>query len=158
MVNSNAIFWDLARECKSEIHNALMNGTHINLLKKAKLQPDISLDIQREKMIKSILNREKTMGRNNMFAISNRGKLKFTHKANQLKIKALYFATGQHIGGDCFWLGIVTLNDQLFCNFLYVEPLISKKTAELFAKNVIMLLEKVCINPNITLTILSELS
>ncbi|WP_371357441.1 hypothetical protein, partial [Hydrocoleum sp. CS-953] len=58
LVNSNAIFWDLARECKSEIHNALMNGTHINLLKKAKLQPDISLDIQREKMIKSILNRE----------------------------------------------------------------------------------------------------
>jgi|GEM_PF-4251763 len=92
-------------------------------------------------VIKSVLSKENTMGRNNVFAVSNRGKFQFRYKADQLKIKELYFAIPQHISGDCFWLGLLTLNEQLFGNFIYVEPVISAQTAQLFAEDVMTALE-----------------
>jgi hypothetical protein len=151
LVEYNTIFWDLARECKSKIHDSLISGVHITRLQQAKLR-----NFDRDIVIKSMLSKENTMGRNNIFAISNRGKFKFRYKADKLKIKELYFATPQHIGGDCFWLGVLTLNEQLFCNFIYVEPVISEKTAQLFADDVMTVIEKVCITQNSTLTMLYE--
>ncbi|MEH1866516.1 MAG: condensation domain-containing protein [Nostoc sp.] len=151
LVEYNTIFWDLARECKSKIHDSLINGVHITLLQQSKLR-----DFDRDIVINFMLGKENTMGRNNIFSISNRGKFKFRYKSDKLKVKELYFATPNHIGGDCFWLGVLTLNEQLFCNFIYVEPIISEKTAQLFADDVITVIEKVCINQNSTLTILSQ--
>ncbi|NET75550.1 condensation protein [Okeania hirsuta] len=156
LIHQNTFFWDLARECKAKTHDALISGVHINLLKQGKLREKQSLNFERERMIQSRLSQENTMGRNNLFSISNRGKFKLCYKGDKLKIKELYFAIGQHLRGDCFWSGVVTFNDQLFCNFIYVEPLISKKTAQLLADNVIMLLEKVCINQNLTLAMLHD--
>ena len=157
LINQDTIFWNLARECKAKTHDALIDGVHINLLKQqGKLQENKSLDFERNRMIQSRLSKENTMARNNIFSISNRGKFRFSYYSDQLKIKELYFAIGQHISGDCFWLGVVTLNEKLFCNFIYVEPLITKKTAQLLADNVIMFLEKVCINENLTLAMLSD--
>jgi len=151
LVEQNTIFWNLARECKSKIHDSLISGVHITLLQQARLR-----NFDRDIVIKSMLSKENTMGRNNIFAISNRGKFQFQYKAEKLKIKELYFATPQHIGGDCFWLGILTLNEQLFCNFIYVEPLISDRTAQLFADDVMTVIDKVCINQNSTLRMLFE--
>ncbi|NER05790.1 MAG: condensation protein, partial [Okeania sp. SIO3C4] len=156
LIHQNTIFWDLARECKAKTHDALISGVHINLLKQGKLREKQSLNFERERMIQSRLSQENTMGRNNLFSISNRGKFKLCYKGDKLKIKELYFAIGQHLRGDCFWSGVVTFNDQLFCNFIYVEPLISKKTAQLLADNVIMLLETACINQNLTLAMLYD--
>ena len=149
LVEQNTIFWDLARECKSKIHDSLIRGVHITLLQQSKLR-----NFDKDIVIKYMLSKENTMGRNNIFAISNIGKFKFRYKADQLKIKELYFGSSQHIGGDCFWLGILTLDEQLFCNFIYVEPVISDKTAQLFADDVMTVIEKVCINQNSTLTML----
>ncbi len=151
LVECNTFFWDLARECKSKIHDSLINGVHINLLQQSKLR-----NFDRDTVIKSMLSKENNMGRNNMFAISNRGKFQFRYKTEKLRIKELYFATPQHISGDCFWLGVLTLNEQLFCNFIYVEPIISEKTAQLFADDVMTVIEKVCINQNSTLTTLYQ--
>ncbi|NEP79792.1 MAG: condensation protein [Okeania sp. SIO3B3] len=146
LIKQDTIFWDLARECKAKTHDALISGVHINLLKQGKLRENKSLKFERERMIQSTSSQETRMGRNNIFSISNRGKFKSKYQEHKLKIKELYFATGHHIGGDCFWLGAVTLNQSLFCSFIYVEPLISHKTAQLFAEDTIGLLEKVYTN------------
>ncbi|MEG3934647.1 condensation domain-containing protein [Microcoleus sp. T3_B1] len=155
LVEPNTSFWDLARECKSQIHDSLISGVHITRLQEGKLR-NLDMDSMKELVIKSILSKEDTMGRNNLFAISNRGKFQFRHQADKLKVKEFYFAFPQHISGDCFWLGVLTLNEQLFCNFIYVEPVISDRTAQLFADDVMTVIEKVCINPNLTLTMLCE--
>jgi NRPS condensation-like uncharacterized protein len=139
LVGKNTSFWDLARKCKSKIHNSLISGIPLNLLKQNRFRsPD------RELMAKSVISKEDKMGRNNAFAISNRGKFQFEYKQEQIKIKDLYFATGQHLGGDCFWLGVVTLNDQIFFSFVYVDPVISDQTANKFADYVIHILHNSC--------------
>jgi NRPS condensation-like uncharacterized protein len=155
LVEPNTSFWDLARECKSQINDSLISGVHITRLQQGNLL-NLDMDSMKELVIKSILSKEDTMGRNNFFAISNRGKFQFRHQADKLKIKEFYFAFPQHISGDCFWLGALTLNEQLFCNFIYVQPVISDRTAQLFADDVMTVMEKVCINPNSTLTMLCE--
>lgn len=155
LVEPNTSFWDLARECKSQIHDSLISGVPITRLQQGKLR-NFDLDTLKEIVIESILSKEDTMARNNLFAISNRGKFQFRYRADKLKIKELYFATPQHISGDCFWLGVLTLNEQLFCNFVYVEPVISDRTAQLFADDVMTVLENLCINQKTTLTMLCE--
>lgn len=155
LVEPNKSFWDLARECKSQVHNSLISGVHITRLQQGKLR-NLDMDSMKELVIKSILSKEDTMGRNNIFAISNIGKFQFRHQGHKLKVKELYFATPQHIGGDCFWLGVVTLNEQLFGNFIYVQPVISDRTAQLFADDMMTFIENVCINQNSTLTMLCE--
>jgi|JFJP01.1.fsa_nt_gi Uncharacterized protein containing a NRPS condensation (elongation) domain len=155
LVEPNTSFWDLARECKSQIHDSLISGVHITRLQQGKLRNSDS-DTIKEYVINYMFSKEDTMGRNNLFSISNIGKFQFRHQAEKLKVKELYFAFPQHISGDCFWLGVLTLNEQLFCNFIYVEPIISARTAQLFADDVMTVIEKVCINPKSTLTRLSE--
>jgi hypothetical protein len=59
---------------------------------------------------------------------------------DKIKIKELYFATGQHIGGDCFRLGMVTLNEQIFYSFVYAKPVISDEKANLFANYVMQII------------------
>ena len=155
LVDPNTSFWDLARECKSQINDSLISGVHITRLQQGKLRNSDS-DSMKEFVRNYMFSKEDTMGRNNFFSISNRGKFKFRYQADKLKIKELYFAFPQHISGDCFWLGVLTLNEQLFCNFIYVQPVISDRTAQLFADDVMTVIEKVCINPNSTLTMLCE--
>jgi hypothetical protein len=155
LLEPNISFWDLARECKSRIHDSLISGVHITRLQQGKLRNSDS-DSMKELVINYMLSKEDTMGRNNLFSISNKGKFQFRDQADKLKVKELYFAFPQHISGDCFWLGVLTLNAQLFCNFIYVQPVISERTAQLFADDVMTVIEKVCINPNSTLTMLCE--
>ncbi|MEG4030409.1 MULTISPECIES: condensation domain-containing protein [unclassified Microcoleus] len=155
LIEPKTSFWDLARECKCRIHDSLISGVHITRLLQGKLR-NLDIDTMKKIVIKSMVSKEDTMGRNNLFSISNRGKFQFRHQADKLKVKELYFATPQHIAGDCFWLGVLTLNDQLFCNFIYVQPVISAGTAQLFADDVMTVIEKVCINQNSTLTMWCE--
>ncbi|MEG4516078.1 condensation domain-containing protein [Microcoleus sp. AT9b-C3] len=155
LVEPNTSFWDLARECKSQIHDSLISGVHITKLQQGKLRNSDSYSLK-QFVIHYMFSKEDTMGRNNFFSISNTGKFKFRYQAGKLKIKELYFAFPQHISGDCFWLGVLTLNEQLFCNFIYVQPVISERTAQLFADDVMTVIEKVCINQNSTLTMLCE--
>lgn len=140
-VDQDIHFWNLARECKSKIHKSLFIGTPLNLLKQNRFR-----NLDRELMAKSVISNEEKMGRNNAFSISNRGKFQFGYKQDQIKIKDLYFATGQHISGDCFWLGFVTLNEQIFFSFVYVDPIISEQTANKFADDVIHILHNSCTN------------
>ena len=92
------------------------------------------------------------MGRSNTVEISNRGEFKFLDKYEygDLKLKELYFATGQHIIGSCFCLGVVTFHQQLFCRFTHVVPLVSTQTAELFADSVMDTMQKACTSPSLT--------
>jgi NRPS condensation-like uncharacterized protein len=131
------LFWDLARECKSKIsqsisrrvpHQEVSNRDVLTTINKA-LFTQMS---------------EHNMGRSNMTYISNLGQFHFAEEYGRFKLKELYFATGLHIIGDCFWLGVVTFHEQIFCTFTHVVPLVSVKTAELFVDSVLETLEKAC--------------
>jgi hypothetical protein len=143
-LKKKTIFWDLARECKSKLSNYLERGISIK-----QLNSDEFKQINKH-LILQLANHK--MGRSNTVEISNRGEFKFLDKYEygNLKLKELYFATGQHIIGSCFCLGVVTFHQQLFCRFTHVVPLVSTQTAELFADSVMDTMQKACISPSLT--------
>ncbi len=128
-LEENTTFWDLARECKSKITNSISLGTPIANICSERLQ------YVNEDMITQLSNHN--MGRKNTVEISNRGQFNLADKYGELKLKELYFATGQHWVGGSFWLGAVTFHEQLFCTFSHVVPLVSSKKAQLLADSFI---------------------
>ncbi|MBW4670276.1 MAG: hypothetical protein KME60_23400 [Cyanomargarita calcarea GSE-NOS-MK-12-04C] len=147
-LEENTKFWDLARECKSKISHSISLGIPINRICDAKLQyvnQDMILEISKHQM-----------GRKNTIELSNRGKFNVAKKYGELKLKELYFATGQHLVGGSFWLGVVTFHEQLFCTFAHIVPLVSTKTAELLADSVMVNIQKACMSESFTLSKLNE--
>ncbi|MEO0840403.1 MAG: condensation domain-containing protein [Cyanobacteria bacterium J06643_5] len=132
-VKENTEFWDLARECKSKITNSISLGTPIARICSDRLQ------YVNEDIITQLSNQN--TGRKNTIEISNCGRFNIPDNYGELKLKELYFATGQHWIGGCFWLGAVTFHEQLFCTFSHVVPLVSSNTAELLLDSVINTLE-----------------
>jgi len=128
--------WDLARECKSYLNDSISNGVHLDKIDSENLKninPQIILQMAEYKM-----------GRSHSASVSNRGRSKLLNQYGSLKLSELYFATGIQLVGACFWLGALTCNDQLFCSFTHVVPLLSAKTAEFLANDVIATLERAC--------------
>lgn len=143
-LDKNTIFWNLARECKAKISHSISKGLpiyNINSERMHKVNKQLLIQIAEYKM-----------GRNNTISVSNRGQFNLLDNHDEFKIKDLYFATGQHMLGACFWLGTVTFHKQIFCTFANVVPVVSAQTAELFADSVIATMQKACIYPSVTLT------
>ncbi|RUR86967.1 condensation domain-containing protein [Chlorogloeopsis fritschii PCC 9212] len=130
-------FWDLAREFKRKIHQSINSKLPIFQVSNAD---------NFQKFNKNFINQASVhnMGRSSTTHISNRGQFNLPEKYGSLKLKELYFATGQHIVGTCFWLGVVTFHEHLFCTFAHVIPLVSVKTAEQFANSVMATIHKAC--------------
>ncbi|MBD2473119.1 hypothetical protein H6G90_36975, partial [Nostoc sp. FACHB-145] len=78
---------------------------------------------------------------------------KLLHQYGSLKLSELYFATGIQLVGACLWLGALTCNEQLFCSFTHVVPLISAKTAEFLANDVMATLERACKTDDLRLSL-----
>ncbi|MFM7406528.1 MAG: phthiocerol/phthiodiolone dimycocerosyl transferase family protein [Cuspidothrix sp.] len=133
-LDSKTNFWDLARECKSKLNEAIDSGVHIDKIINNNLN-----HVNRNVIIQMS---ELNMGRTSTINISNRGQYKFLDHYGNIQLKELYFNTGQHIIGTCFWLGAMTFHEQLFCSFAHVVPLLSSKTAELLAQDVVNTLQK----------------
>lgn len=127
-------FWDLARECKLKLNEAIDKGVHID-----KISGDNLNHINKNVIIQMS---EFNMGRTDTFNVSNRGTYKFLDNYGIFQLKEVYFNTGIHIIGSCFWLGVATVNEQLFCSFAHVVPLLSSKTAQFLANDVIDTLQK----------------
>ena len=142
-LEENTLFWNLARECKSKIHNSIEMGIPIKLISSERLR-NFNKDV-----ISQLA--EYQMGRDMTVHVSNLGKINILENYGKLKIKELYFSTGQHIFGSCFWLGVVTFQEKLFCTFAHVLPLISDQTAEWFANFVIDTLHQACLPRDFTL-------
>lgn len=138
-IEKNTMFWDLARECKSKVSQSLSLCVPHQRVSKRDLLTTINKHLLTQKS-------EQNMGRSSMIHISNRGKFNFAEEYGRFKLKELYFATGQHLVGTCFWLGVLTFHEQLFCTFTHVIPLVSTKTAELFADSVLETIQKVCLS------------
>ena len=134
----NISFWDFARECKAKLTHSIRSRVHISQIKS-----DSSIQMNKDFLVHFL---EQSMGRTSTVNISNIGQLNILDKYGNFKLKEFYFATGQHIIGDNFWLGVVTLHEQLFCTFTHVVPLVSANTAELFADSVINTIQKACIS------------
>ncbi|BAZ13895.1 hypothetical protein NIES4071_57350 [Calothrix sp. NIES-4071] len=137
ILDINRDFWNLARECKSKINDSIKSGI-----------PFKNINSDRIRMINHELLVEisnHNMGRNKTIYVSNLGQLNLCEQYGITQIKELYFVTGQHVIGSCFWLGVVTFHEQLFCSFAHVVPLISAKTAEVIANSVIEIMQKACI-------------
>ncbi|GAB1539314.1 condensation domain-containing protein [Scytonema sp. NUACC21] len=140
-------FWDLARECKSKISHSLSQVLLLSQINTENLQFD------RDLVLKFL---EPQMGRGNTVEISNLGEFPFKNKYGKVQLKELYFATGQHLNGSCFALGVVTFHQQIFCRFTYIDPLVSTKTAELFVDSVMETIKKAGISQSFNLTMLDE--
>ena len=149
-LEENTTFWNLARECKSKISHDVSIGNPI-----ARILSDELKYVNRD-IILQISNHQ--LGRKNTIEISNRGKFNLTDNYGELKLQELYFATGQHVVGGSFWLGVVTIHEELFCTFSHVVPLVSAKTAELLADSVMDNMQKACISETFTLGMLHEVA
>lgn len=143
-LDENTLFWNLARECKSKIHKSLERRVPIKLICSEDLR-NFNSDV-----ISQLA--EYQMGRDMTVHVSNLGKINIPENYGNLKIKELYFSTGQHIFGSCFWLGVVTFQEKLFCTFAHVFPLISDQTGEWFANCVIDTLYQACLPKDFTKT------
>jgi hypothetical protein len=133
-LGENRTFWDLARECKAKISYSISKGVpiyNINSERMYQVNKQLLIQVSGYKM-----------GRKNTINVSNLGSLNLLDNQRFLKIKELYFATGQHMLGACFWLGVVTFHKQIFCTFANVVPVVSEQTAELFADSVMDSIQK----------------
>lgn len=145
LLSENTTFWNLARECKSKISDSISREVHIHKINSKRLS-----DVNKQVIVQIS---EQKMGRNNTIHVSNIGKYNLLDKYGDLKLKELYFATGQHVVGACFWLGVVTFHEQLCCSFAHVVPLLSAKTAELLADSVMVTIQKVCVSESLTFSL-----
>lgn len=131
-------FWELARECRFRIHQMVDAKIPHHLVSNSELLKKYQVSFLAQMA-------EHNMGRNTTMHVSNLGKFCSKNERETFRLKEFYFATGLQIVGTCFWLGAVTLNEQLNCTFTYVAPLMSKETAELLINNVITTLENAVI-------------
>jgi NRPS condensation-like uncharacterized protein len=145
---NNTNFWDLARECKSKISCSISLGVPINRIHSDNLR-------QVEKQLLIYMSQHE-MGRRHTISVSNLGRVNLLDDYGSFKLKELYFATGQHVVGACFWLGVVTFHEQLFCTFAHVIPVVSAKTTQLFTDSVMATMQKACISQFLTLSMLDE--
>ncbi|MBD2128312.1 hypothetical protein H6F97_18335 [Microcoleus sp. FACHB-1] len=135
----NTNFWDFARESKAKFTHSIRRRAHI-----CQINSESSIQMIKE-FIPPFL--EQSMGRTNTINISNLGQFNILDNYGDFQFKEFYFATGTHVVGDNFWLGVVTLHEQLFFTFTHVVPLVSANTAELFADSVIDTIRKACYVP-----------
>lgn len=141
-LGDDTTFWNLARECKSKISDSMSRGVHIH-----KINSDNLRHVSKQVIVQLS---EHKMGRTNTINVSNIGKYNLLDKYGEYKLKELYFATGQHVVGACFWLGVVTFHEQLYCSFTHVVPLLSVNTAESLADSVMTTLQKACLSESLT--------
>jgi NRPS condensation-like uncharacterized protein len=133
---SNTNFWELARECRSNInqlvHDKVPHYQASNAELLNKYQPSFLLQIA-----------EHNMGRNTTTHVSNLGQWNVKPSYGSIRLESFHFTTGQNLVGTCFWLGTTTINQKLCCTFTYTDPLMSTKTAEALADAVINILSRV---------------
>jgi hypothetical protein len=134
-ISPDTDFWELARDCRSKIHYAIEQKIPHTQANNAEI-----LKHYRPPFLAQTA--ERNMGRINTTHISNRGQFNFPDSYGTFSLEELYFATGQHLVGACFWLGVLTFHNQMFCTFSHVVPLISKNTASKLADSVMMALQR----------------
>jgi hypothetical protein len=130
----DANFWELARECHSNVHQLVRRKVPHYQASNADLI---------HKYQSSFLAQlaEHNMGRNTTTHVSNLGQFDFQKSYGSIRLESFNFAVGLNLIGTCFWLGAVTVNQKLFCTFAYTDPLISMKTAQSLADSVITILD-----------------
>ena len=132
----NTSFWELARECHSNIKQLVHYKVPHYLASNTEL-----LNKYQSSFLVQLA--EHNMGRNTTTHVSNLGQWNLKPFYGSIRLESFYFATGLSLVGTCFWLGTTTINQKLFCTFTYTDPLISTKTAEALADSVINILSRV---------------
>ncbi|WNZ43596.1 hypothetical protein Q2T42_17265 [Leptolyngbya boryana CZ1] len=129
----NANFWELARECRSNINQLVHDKVPHYQASNAEL-----LNKYQSSFLAQLA--EHNMGRNTTAHVSNLGQWNLNTAYGSIRLESFYFSVGLSLVGSCFWLGTTTVNQQLCCSFTYTDPLISPKTAEALANSVINIL------------------
>jgi NRPS condensation-like uncharacterized protein len=136
----NTHFWKLARECQSEIHQLISR----KVPHRQASNPELLHKYQASSLAQLA---EHNMGRNTTTHIANLGQFDYSKSYGPLRLESFHFGAGQNLVGTCFGLGAATVNQKLFCTFIYTAPLISMKTAQSLADSVITILDSAVSSP-----------
>ena len=136
----DANFWELARECHSNVHQLVRRKVPHYQASNA----DLIHKYQSSFLAQLAAH---NMGRNTTTHVSNLGQFDFKKSYGSIRLESFNFAVGLNLIGTCFWLGAVTVNQKLFCTFAYTDPLISMKTAQSLADSVITILDSAVSSP-----------
>ncbi len=136
----NTHFWKLARECQSEIYQLVSRKVPHRLASNRELIHKYQASFLAQLA-------EHNMGRITTTHISNLGQFDYSKSYGSIRLESFHFAAGQNLVGTCFWLGAVTFHQKLFCTFTYIDPLLSRKTAESLADSVITFLDSAVSSP-----------
>ena len=123
-------FWNLAKKCTEDLHQAVSKGNHHSTLKSL---CTLSIDYAR-KMYK-ISKNKKTAGRlDTLINISNLGCHNFGDESGKkyFECSGAYFASAGHNFGPVFESNVVTINDELFWSIVYYINVVSQDIASQF--------------------------
>jgi NRPS condensation-like uncharacterized protein len=128
-------FWELARECKSNIDQLIYHKVPHDRVSNPELR-----DKYQPSFIAQLA--EHNMGRSTTTHVSNLGQFNFPTAYGSIQLESFYFAAGLSLIGTCLWLGAVTVNQKICCTFTYTHPLISTKTAAVLVNSTIEILDR----------------
>jgi NRPS condensation-like uncharacterized protein len=135
-VDRYSAFWDLARECKTEVDQAI-----------GRQEPQSWLCLlQRLGLSEAFVRKLATQrtGRSSAVAVSNLGQYPFSSSYGAIELEAINFVGGIHGIGSCFWLGVATCSDEINFTFAYASPIISQPLALQLVDSVLSFIKNAC--------------
>ena len=129
-VNTSNSFWTISRSIKQSITSSLSRGDDFLMLKLTKFFYNYLRFFPKE--VTSTVH------------VSNLGNLTIPNSYGSLELDEISFCTPNRLYAGSFTVEVTTFQNQIFLNFVFVEPLISQSSVELLVKDTISQILDVC--------------
>ncbi|MBU0992733.1 MAG: hypothetical protein KJ737_09600 [Proteobacteria bacterium] len=123
--------WEVSRSFRNQIHSGIEQGGHM------------PVKFSKPFTIKLFSNLEKGIFKNIFhygIGVTNIGRVDLPKKLGPFHIRILNLSTGRQLGDWLTLLHVASIENQIFLCFCYTEPLISEKTINNIADNMMSLL------------------
>lgn len=129
-VGNDVSFWDLARAFKHKITTSL------------NLHDDFRMLLASRYFFHFLRYFPKEVA--SSVHVSNVGKVCIPQNYGSFKLEEISFSTANRFYGCTYTVEVTTFNEKVFLNFVFVEPLISRKTMEVLTNNTISRIVDIC--------------